>query len=102
MTKQKEIIYSEEYETGIIPLGTPITSSRNVLWMDMEETRRDAPHLLPYFSKHPTYTDMCFVRDEMREVLLKKKIVFNGHTFYRYKCNREGILKDFGITIIDQ
>ena len=102
MTKQKEVIYSEEYETGIIPLGTPITSNRNVLWMDTEEIGLRLPHLLPYFRKHPIHEDMCFVRNEVKEFLLKKKIAFNGSTFYRYKCNREGILKDFGITIIDQ
>ena len=102
MTKQKETIYSEEYETGIVPIGTPITSSRNVLWMNAEEIGRDLSHLLPYFRKHPVYEDMCLMKDTVKEYLLKKKVAFNGHTFYRYKCNREGILKDFGITIIDQ
>lgn len=102
MTKQKEVIYSEEYETGVVPVGVPITSSRNVNWMNAEEMARDIPSLLIFFKKKPNVQDMCFIRDEVKKFLLKKKMTFNGHTYYRYKCNREGMLKDFGITIIDQ
>lgn len=78
--------------------GSPNMARGKVCWFNEQEIGRDCNKCLPLFRQmNPTHMELSALKDELKKALEKKGFVFFEECYYRYKLNKNGTLKEFGV-----
>jgi len=92
------VMYCEYYKDKVLLEGQPPIARGKVNWYTEEEIGKDCLSCLSLFkTPHPNEEVLEALKKELMGALVKKGFVFFDECVYRYKLNRNGSLKEFGI-----